>query len=171
MPAGDVLQRKVDKLFQGIPNGFGITYDIPIAGFGNMGRDHDPTLYKVLRICRQAKLKLNKDKCLFWHTSIPFFRDVISHNGLSPDLRKGHALTRMPPWKCKRAGVIPVYSQLPKYTFTNDSEVCERLGKLILVKTRWPWNGMYQELYDKSKNIINQNACMKFYDASNHCVW
>ena len=50
---------------------------ILIAGFDHMGRDYDATLNKVLRICRQANLKLNKDKCLFWSIGIPFFGEVM----------------------------------------------------------------------------------------------
>ena len=57
---------------------FGIADDILIAGFDDMGRDHDATLISVLRICRQVNLKLNKDKCLFQCTCIPFFGKVIS---------------------------------------------------------------------------------------------
>ena len=68
-----MFQSNIDKLFQGLPNVFGIADDILIAGFDDMERDHDATLDKVLKICRQVNLKLNKDRCLFWCTGIPFF--------------------------------------------------------------------------------------------------
>ena len=55
---------------------FGIADDIVIAGFDDMGRDHDATLDKVLRICRYTSLKLNKGKCLFRCTKILFFIEV-----------------------------------------------------------------------------------------------
>ena len=57
-PAGDMFQRKIDKLFNRIPNVFSIADDILIAGFDELGRGHDATLDKVLRICRQANMKL-----------------------------------------------------------------------------------------------------------------
>ena len=75
----------------------GIEDVILIAGFDDISRDHDATLYKVQRICRQAKLKLNEDKCLFWCTSIPFFGVVISLSGLSQDPGKVQVLMAMPP--------------------------------------------------------------------------
>ena len=56
---------------------FGIAYDILISGFYDMGRDHDTTINKVLRICRQANLKLNKHKCLIQVYRYPFFNEVI----------------------------------------------------------------------------------------------
>ena len=42
-----MLQRKIDGLFHGISNIFGIADDILIAGFGDLVRDHDATLDKV----------------------------------------------------------------------------------------------------------------------------
>ena len=79
---------------------FCIANDILIVGFDDMDRDHNATLDKVLRICRQAKLKLSKDKCLFQCTSIPFFHEAISQSGVSPAARKVLALVTMPPPKC-----------------------------------------------------------------------
>ena len=64
--AGDMFQRKLDELFQWLPNMFGIADDILVGGFNDMDRDHYATLKKVLRMCRQANLKLNEDKYLFW---------------------------------------------------------------------------------------------------------
>ena len=72
VPVGDMFEKKVDKLFNNIPNVFGISNDILIAGFDEEGSDHDKMLKKVLQICRQSNLKLNKDKCLFRFMGIPF---------------------------------------------------------------------------------------------------
>ena len=58
-----MLQKKIDELFSGMPNVFGIANDILIAGIDKQGKDHDETSDKVLQVCRQAHLKLNKDKC------------------------------------------------------------------------------------------------------------
>ena len=71
-PAGDMFQKKTGELFHGISNVFGISDDTVIAGFDELGRDHDATLGNVLRIIRLANLKLNRDKSLFRCTSIPF---------------------------------------------------------------------------------------------------
>ena len=67
---------------------FYITDDILIVGFDEWTKDHDETLEKVLEICVQANLKLNKDKCLFRCISIPFLGGIISEQNVSPDPRK-----------------------------------------------------------------------------------
>ena len=43
-------------------------------------------------------------------------------------------------------------------------EVCESLRTLISAKTEWTWNAIYQKMFDKAKVIINEDACMKYYD-------
>ena len=101
-PGGVMFQKKIDELFSGMPNAFSIAYDILIAGCDKQSTDHDETLDKVLWVCRQATLKLYKDKCLFMCTSIPFSGEVIFPQGLNPDLRKVKALTDMPPTKSKK---------------------------------------------------------------------
>ena len=68
-----MFQRNIGELFTWIPHAFGITDYILIAQFDELGTDHDAILDKVLRIYRQANLKLNRDKYLFRCTSIPFW--------------------------------------------------------------------------------------------------
>ena len=43
-----MLQKKIDESFSGMPNVFGITDDIVIAGFNEQDKDHNETLNKVL---------------------------------------------------------------------------------------------------------------------------
>ena len=93
---GDMFHKKIDKLFSGVSNVFGIADDLLIAGFDQWGENYDKILEKVLWECRQENLKLYKDKCLFRCTSIPFFGEIISQQGVCPDLRKTQALTDMP---------------------------------------------------------------------------
>ena len=80
--------KKKDDLFSGMPNVFGIADDILIAEFDEHGRYHDETLEKVLQICRWSDLKLNIDKCLLRCTSIHVLSEIISQQGVSPDLSK-----------------------------------------------------------------------------------
>ena len=62
--------------------------DILVIGFDNDGRDHNKMLQKVLQRCRKVILKSNKDKNHFRCTSATFFGDVITRNGVQPDLYK-----------------------------------------------------------------------------------
>ena len=48
-----MFQKKIEELFIGMSNVFGIAHDILIAGFDDQGKDHDETLCKVLWRYRQ----------------------------------------------------------------------------------------------------------------------
>ena len=42
--AGDMFQRKIDKIFKELPNVFGIACVILVVGYETNGKDHDETL-------------------------------------------------------------------------------------------------------------------------------
>ena len=98
---GDMFLRKVDEIFKDLPNVFGISYDNSSVGYNVDGKDHNNKVWRVLQICRQVNLKLNKDNFYFRCTSIPFFSEVISRHGVKLDPQKLKALTEMPPPKTK----------------------------------------------------------------------
>ena len=77
-PTNDMFLRKIDKLFHELPNVFSIANDMLIAGFNELDRDHDETVDKVLKVCREAKQQLNKYKCHFRCTIIPFIGENVS---------------------------------------------------------------------------------------------
>ena len=96
MPAGDMFQSKIDKIFNDMPNVFGIADDILVKGYNKDGTDHDEAVYKVLKWCQDVNLKLNKAKCHFRCMSVPFFGEVVSRQGVQPNPQKVRALTEMP---------------------------------------------------------------------------
>ena len=102
VPVGDMFQHKIDKIFNDMINIFGIVDDILVIRYDEDGADHDAGVHKVLRWCREVNLKLNKDKCHFRCTSIPFFGEVISREGIQPEPQKAKALTNMPAPKIKK---------------------------------------------------------------------
>ena len=44
--------KKIDELFSGMPDVFGIADGILIAGFDEWSKDHNEILEKVLQVCR-----------------------------------------------------------------------------------------------------------------------
>ena len=84
-PAGNMFQQKIDEIFKKLPNVFGIADDILVVGYDSDSKDHDKMLWQVLQICRNVNLKLNKDKCHFRCTSVPFFGEMNSWHGVQPD--------------------------------------------------------------------------------------
>ena len=73
-PAGDMFKHRIGEIFKDLPYVFGIMDDILVVGYDDDRKDHEKPLWQVLEICRNVNLKVNKDKCYFRCTSVPFFR-------------------------------------------------------------------------------------------------
>ena len=124
-----------------------------MIGYNKNGADHDESVYSVLRQCQDVNLKLNKEKCHFRCTSIPFFGEVVLREVIQPDPQKVRALTDMPAPKNKKE--LQAFLGIINYQ-------CKPLCKLTSSKMTWTWNASYKQLFDKTKSIVKADICMKF---------
>ena len=69
----DMFQRKIDQIVKYLSNVFCIANNILVIGYDNDGNDHERLSQEVPQICRKDSLTLNKQKCHFRCTRIPFF--------------------------------------------------------------------------------------------------
>ena len=156
-------QKKIDEKVSGIPNVFGIVDDILIAGFDEWGKDHNETLKKVCAVCREANLKLNKDKCPFRYTSIPICGEIISWQGVSPDPRKAEAQTNLLPLKIKKElqSFLNILNDLSKFS-PMTVEVFGPLQKVTSVKTNGHGTMCTKICTLKQWGQSTKGACKKF---------
>ena len=128
VPVGNMFQRKFDEIFNDIPNIFGTADNILVIGYDKDGADHDKAVYNVLSQCWDVNLKLNKDKCHFRCTGIPFFGEVLIRQGVQPDPQKVRALTEMLALKNKRElqSFLGIINYLGKFS-PSTAEVCNPL--------------------------------------------
>ena len=54
--ADNMIQYKIDEIFNDMPNVFGIADDILVLGYDKNGADHDKAVYSVLRQCQDVNL-------------------------------------------------------------------------------------------------------------------
>ena len=134
-------------------NIFGIADDILVIGYDKDGADHNKAVHNV------------PDKCHFRCTSMPFFGEVVSRQGVQPDPQKVKALTKMPAPKNKRElqSFLGVISYLGKFS-PGTAEVCNPLQKLTSSRMLWTWNASYQQQFNRAISLIKAEICMKFYD-------
>ena len=137
VPVGNMFQCKIDKIFSDMPNVFGITDDILVIGYDDNGAHHDAVVHKVHQRCKEVTLKLNKEKCHFRCTSIPFFGEVILRR-VHPDPQKFKALIHMPAPNNKKElqaflGIINYFGQFSPGT----ADIGDPLCKLTLSKGTW----------------------------------
>ena len=116
-----MFQCKIDKIFSDMPNVFGIVDHILVTGYNENGADHDAAVHKVLQQCEEVNLKLNKEKCHFRCTSIPFFGEVISWDGVPNNKKELQAFLGIINYLGKFSpGTTNVCDPLCKLTSGND---------------------------------------------------
>ena len=155
----------MDEIFNYMPNVFGIVDDILVIRYYDDGTDHNEMVYKVLQRCKEVNLKLNKEKCHFRCTFIPFFGEGILRREVQPDPQKIKVLmdTTPPNNKREHQAFLGIIKYLSKFS-PGTPVVCNPLQKLTSSKTTWTCNASYQLLFVKAKLPIKFNMCMKFYD-------
>ena len=164
-PVDNMFQHKIDEIVSDMPNVFGIADDILVIGYNEDGTDHDTAVHKVLWQCKEVNIKLNKDKCHFRCTSIPFFGKVISREGVQPDPQKIKVLTDMlgPNSEKELQAFLGIINYLGKFS-PGTTDICDLLCKLTSSQVTWTWNASYHALFNKAKSLIKLDMCMKFYD-------
>ena len=48
------------------------------------------------------------------------------------------------------------------------ADICESLRKLTLAGTKWNWDAKYQNIFDRAKSIIKEDACLNFIRKPSH---
>ena len=126
-PGGNVLHRKIDKLFRELSKAVSIASKLLLVGSDHNGVDHDRTLYRVLQMHRKENLKPNKETGYIRCTSIPLFGEVIYRQGVRPDPRKLKVLKDMPPSELKKElqVFLGIMNYLRKLSIAT-AEVCNR---------------------------------------------
>ena len=157
-----MFQCKIDEISSDMPNVFGIADDILVIGYDD-GTDHDAMMHKVLQRCKEVNLKLNKEKCHFRCTSIPFFGEVMLRRGVQPDSQKHQSLMDMPPPNNKKdlQAFLGIINYLSKFS-PGTADVCDPFCTLTLSKATWAWNASYQSQFRRAKILIKSDMCMKF---------
>ena len=160
-----MFQCKIHEIFRDVPNVFGIADDILVIGYDKNGVDHDAAVHKVLQRCEEVSLKLNKEKCHYRCTSIPFFGEVILRREVQQDQQKIKAHTDMlsPNNKKELQAFLGIINYLGKNS-PGTADVCDLFCKLTSNKVTWTWNAFDQSLFNKAKLLIKSVMCMKYYN-------
>ena len=139
-----MFQHKTDEIFSDMPNVFGFMDDILVIGYDKNGADHDAEVHMVLCICEEINLQLNKEKCHFRCTAIPFFGNVILGKGVQLDPQKTKALTDIPVPNNKKElqDFLGIINYLGKFS-PGTADVCGPLHKLTSSKVTWTCNTSY----------------------------
>ena len=149
--SGDAFQRKLDTIYNLLPNVIGITDDLIIWGNKDDGSDHDEALTKFLQTTKENGLKINIDKIQYKAKEVSFFGETYTTNGHRPSAEKIKAIQDMP---------VP--------TNVTDSartaELLEPLQQLTCKDTPFTWGPEHDKALKALKKEISTTPTLRYYD-------
>ena len=132
---------------------------------GESDSQHDRHLIQVLNKCQQIGLKLNPDKCVFGESSVPFYGNVISNQGLKPDPKKVDIIVQMPAPKdmIQLASFLGMCQYLSLY-IPRLSDVTSTLRELNRKNVEFTWNTIYDRAFRQAKLHVENTVTLKYFN-------
>ena len=161
----DDFQKKMDDIIEDLPGVVSIADDVCVVG--STIEEHDTNLVRLMDRAVEGGLVFNSSKCDIRQTSITFFGNVYTADGVKPDPKKVEDIRNMPIPQNKDdlrrvLGLITYVSQF----IPNFSDKSAILRELLKDGTIWCWEECHQEAYDTLKNSISDQSALMFFDTS-----
>ena len=158
------FQYYMDLNFQNInPTTNIIADDVMIHGQDDS--EHDGHLLQVLSKCRETGLKLNPDKCELGHTSVTFYGNVVSNQGLRPDPKKVNIIVKMPlpQNRTELTSFLGLCKYLSIYV-PRLSDVTSTLRELNKKNMDFTWNVTYDKAFRQAKLHVPNTVTVKYFN-------
>ena len=163
--AMDVFETCIHEVLQGLNGCTNITDDVLV--YGSMYEEFKTNVLAFLDHCVQEDMHLNLDKVKLDCPEVPFFRNVLSKDGLSPDTKKVELILQWPmPMNQMELqfflGTVNYLSHFLAFL----SEFCVPLQALLKKGTEFVWTTVHQHMFDQIKLHVSNDVKLQFYDAN-----
>ena len=161
--APEVMQCAMTKMVEGIEGVEVIIDDILVSG--TTVEEHDSRLTKVLQKAQQYNLKLNKNKCLFRQTEVPYVGHLLTDQGVKPDRNKVKAVEQMsPPTNKQELMTFLGFIQYLAKFLPNLSQKSEKLRSLLKKDVCFEWDPDKQASFEELKNLVTKAPVLRYFD-------
>ncbi|UYV63652.1 K02A2.6-like [Cordylochernes scorpioides] len=133
--------------------------------FASDSKTHDRILRLVLRKLKEAKVTLNKAKCVFGVTRINFLGHILDEDGIRPDPAKIEAVAKMPA-PTDVHGVrrfLGMVNHLGRFV-ENLSEIVAPLNQLLVKGQDFVWDCSQERAFRKLKELLTTQPILAAYD-------
>ncbi|UYV72148.1 K02A2.6-like, partial [Cordylochernes scorpioides] len=133
--------------------------------FASDSKTHDRILRLVLRKLKEAKVTLNKAKCVFGVPRIDFLGHILNEDGIRPDPAKIEAVTKMPA-PTDVHGVrrfLGMVNHLGRFV-ENLSEIVAPLNQLLVKGQNFVWDCSQERAFRKLKELLTTEPILAAYD-------
>ena len=152
-----IFQRTLDSTLGGIPNMAVYLDDILVTGPTH--EVHITHLKSVLQCLLDSGLRVKKEKCSFFQSSVNYLGHVIDHEGVHPDTQKLQGINDMSTPKnvselSTYLGIVNYYNKF----IPNSSTVLKPLYDLLHKDVKWNWASL--------RNMLSKKVMIKIYQSS-----
>ncbi|UYV79257.1 K02A2.6-like, partial [Cordylochernes scorpioides] len=161
--APEYFQRVMSIILQGMDGVMCYLDDILI--FASDSKTHDRILRLVLRKLKEAKVSLNKAKCVFGVPRINFLGHILDKDGIRPDPAKIEAVAKMPA-PTDVHGVrrfLGMVNHLGRFV-ENLSEIVAPLNQLLVKGQDFVWDCSQERAFRKLKELLTTQPILAAYD-------
>ncbi|UYV78554.1 K02A2.6-like [Cordylochernes scorpioides] len=161
--APEYFQKVMSIILQGMDGVICYLDDILI--FASDSKTHDRILRLVLRKLKEAKVTLNKAKCVFGVPRINFLGHILDEDGIRTDPAKIEAVARMPA-PTDVHGVrrfLGMVNHLGRFV-ENLSEIVAPLNQLLVKGQDFVWDCSQERAFRKLKELLTTQPILAAYD-------
>ena len=163
--ATDLFKTCIHEVLQGLNGCTNIADDVLV--YGTTYDEFKSNVISFLDHCIEEDMHLNPDKVKIDCPEVPFFRNVLSKDGLSPDNTKVQLIKDWPVPTNHREllsflGTVNYLSHFLAFL----SDLCAPLQALLKKDTEFVWTLVHQHTFDQIKLHVSNNVKLQFYGSS-----
>ena len=170
--APEEFQRRLSSALKGLKGVSVVADDILI--YGKDQAEHDDNLRNILKRARECGLKLNKKKCRFHMTEVPYIGHILTSEGVKPDPKKVCAIRNMEAHRNSEEvrRFLGHVNYMAKF-MPNLSAESEPLRRLLnLPYKEFYWGVDQRTAYETLRKMLTSEKLLQYYDPpmtiSNH---
>lgn len=160
-----IFQKIMDQVLQGMDGVICYLDDILITGRDT--KKHMEALEGVLKRLQAYNLKVRKDKCSFFQTSVSYLGHVIDSEGIHPMKEKTDAIERAPaPTNVSELrSFLALLNCYGKFV-PNLSTIIQPMTRLLHKDVEWKWSKECQMAFENSKRHLMSNQVLTHFNAA-----
>ena len=158
-----VFERLMEKAFAGLTYRTLLIYLDDIIVYGKTFDIHLQNLEEVFQRLAEANLKLNPEKCVFFHTQVSFLGHLVSESGISVDPEKTRAVQNWPVPRnvTEVRSFIGLCSYMRRF-ISGFSSICKPLHLLTQKDHTFEWTDECQKAFDTLKTALTTAPILGF---------
>lgn len=163
--APSTFQRLIDRLRNSLPDIVILAYLDDLIIISTSFEEHLADIERLFKQLNKYNLRANRDKCVFFRTSVKFLGHIIAENGIHPNPDKISAISKMiPPKNLSHLKTFLATCSWYRKFVPNFAEKSSILSALTKKNAPWNWNLEHQTAFEVLKNALTTSPVLQQVD-------